>query len=650
MLERSKETSISEADRYRVLLGAITDYAIYMLDAGGFVTSWNPGAQRFKGYAEAEILGHHVSHFYTEADRAAGIPEKALTTAAAEGRYEHEGWRVRKDGTRFWAHVVIDAIRDERGRPVGFAKVTRDLTERRAAEEALNQSREQFRRLVMGVTDYAIYMLDPDGLVTSWNAGAERIKGYTEPEIVGQHFSLFYTPEDRAQGGPSRTLDIARRDGRYEKEGWRVRKNGTRFFAHVVVDAIHDPDGTPLGFAKITRDITNQVRQRQELERAREQLFQAQKLEAIGQLTGGVAHDFNNLLMAVMGSLELLERRLPDDLQVRRLLNNAMEGARRGATLTKRMLAYARRQNLQEQAIDVAALVAGVQDLLVRAAGPEVLIERDTPPGLPKIRSDAVQLETALVNLIANARDAMPAGGRVRISADVRTRGIVSDGLMPGDYVCLAVTDTGEGMDPATLARAAEPFFTTKGIGKGTGLGLSMVQGLAQQSGGQLLLSSRRGEGTRVELWLPLARHLAPPDVRAREVPSAPVESAVPKALTILAVDDDPLVLMNTVAMLEDMGHVVIDAMSGAEALTKLHGAAIDLMITDQAMPGMSGSELARQVHELRPGLPVILATGYAELPPSGNAALPRLPKPFSQAELERAVSHFGLSGAQSLG
>lgn len=642
MPNKVEDTSFAEENRYRVLLGAITDFAIYMLDAEGHVASWNAGAQRLKGYTEPEILGRHVSYFYTEADRAAGVPEKALATAAEAGRCQLEGWRVRKDGSRFWAQVAIDAIRDDGQRLMGFAKVTRDLSERRAAEDALNESREQFRRLVTGVTDYAIFMLDPNGLVSSWNAGAERIKGYVEAEIVGQHFGVFYTPEDRAQGLPTRALELARQDGRYEKEGWRVRKDGTRFLAHVVVDAIHDHDGSLMGFAKITRDITEQVHQRQELERAREQLFQAQKLEAIGQLTGGVAHDFNNLLMAVMGSLELLERRLPNDPQMRRLLNNAMEGARRGATLTKRMLAYARRQDLQEEPIDVAALVSGVHDLLARAAGPEVTIERQLPPGLPYIRSDAVQLETALVNLVANARDAMPKSGRILITAEARTRSVVADGLMPGDYVCLCVIDEGEGMDAPTLARAAEPFFTTKGIGKGTGLGLSMVQGLAQQSGGQMLLHSRPGEGTRVELWLPLAGPLASVARRGKQVKHPDTEpDHVPRSLTILAVDDDPLVLMNTIAMLEDMGHRVIDAMSGAEALRKLGDGQVDLLITDQAMPQMSGSELARQIRAAHPDLPVVLATGYAELPPGGDEQLPRLSKPFSQADLEKIVSRY---------
>ena len=288
-------------DRYRLLVDAITDYAIYMLDRDGFVTSWNAGAQRFKGYTPSEILGEHFSRFYTEEERAAGTPARALRTAAGEGRFEQEGWRVRKDGTHFWAHVIIDPVRSPSGELVGFAKITRDLTERRKAEESLRRSEEQFRRLVQGVTDYAIYMLTPTGEVSSWNAGAARIKGYAPDEIIGEHFSRFYTDEDRSTGEPAKALALAATSGRFEKEGWRVRKDGSRFWAHVVIDPIRDDEGQVIGFAKVTRDITERKESQRALEEAREALFQSQKMEAIGQLTGGIAHDFNNLLMAVLG-------------------------------------------------------------------------------------------------------------------------------------------------------------------------------------------------------------------------------------------------------------------------------------------------------------------------------------------------------------
>ena len=365
-------TSANEDERYRLLVDAITDYAIYMLDETGVVTSWNAGAQRFKGYTAAEIIGQHFSRFYTEEDRATGLPAHALHTAATAGQFEHEGWRVRKDGTRFWAHVVIDPIRSPEGAVIGYAKITRDLTERAAAEKTLKRSEEQFRRLVQGVTDYAIYMLDPQGHVVSWNAGAQRIKGYLPDEIIGQHFSRFYTAEDQEAGAPAVSLQTAIRDGQFEKEGLRVRKDGTRFWAHVVIDPILGDDGEVVGFAKITRDITERRDNQRALEQARQALFQSQKLEAIGQLTGGIAHDFNNLLMAILGSLELVRNRVPEDPRVTPFVDNAIQGAQRGVSLTQRMLAFARRQELKTEAVDVASMVRGLQGLLERSIGPTI--------------------------------------------------------------------------------------------------------------------------------------------------------------------------------------------------------------------------------------------------------------------------------------
>ena len=363
--------SLTEDARYRLLVDAVTDYAIFMLDKNGIIASWNPGARRVKGYDEAEIIGQHFSRFYTEEDRANDLPARALAAAANEGKFEGEGWRVRKDGTRFWANVIIDPIRDPAGTLIGYAKVTRDLTERRAGEAALRKSQEQFRRLVQGVTDYSLYMLDTNGIVSSWNAGAQRIKGYTPEEIIGQHFSRFYTEEDRLNGEPARALATARREGRFEKEGWRVRKNGERFWANVIIDTIREGEGEGeiVGFAKITRDITEQREARLALDRTREALFQSQKMEAVGQLTGGIAHDFNNLLAAIIGSLEIAERRV-SDASVKRLLNNAMRGAQRGASLTQRMLVFARRHELDVQPVDIPTLVRGMSEMLDRSLGP----------------------------------------------------------------------------------------------------------------------------------------------------------------------------------------------------------------------------------------------------------------------------------------
>src|SRR5919202_3443407 len=301
------ETSSNE-DRFQLLIRAVTDYAIFMLTPDGIVTSWNAGAERAKGYAEAEILGQHFSRFFTPEDRAAGKPERALQIARETGRFEDEGWRVRKDGSRFWALAVLDAIHDADGNLVGFAKITRDITERRAAEVALAESERRFRLLVTSVVDYALFMLNREGYIANWNPGAERVKGYTPDEIIGQHFSIFYTEEDRAAGLPAKALETAAREGRFEAEAWRLRKDGSRFWASVVIDPIRDERGQLLGFAKITRDISD----KRALELAKEQLYQAQKMETVGQLTGGVGHDFNNLLTAVSGSLSLIGQISPD--------------------------------------------------------------------------------------------------------------------------------------------------------------------------------------------------------------------------------------------------------------------------------------------------------------------------------------------------
>ncbi|CAN7235883.1 PAS domain S-box protein [Brevundimonas sp. LjRoot202] len=624
-------------DRYRLLVDAITDYAIYMLDGDGFVTSWNAGAQRFKGYAPAEILGEHFSRFYTDEDRAAGTPARALRTAAEEGRFEQEGWRVRKDGAQFWAHVVIDPVRSPSGELVGFAKITRDLTERKKAEETLRRSEQQFKLLIQGVTDYAIYMLDPTGRVNSWNAGAARIKGYAPDEIIGEHFSRFYTEEDREAGDPARALATAAAEGRFEKEAWRVRKDGSRFWAHVVIDAIRDDEGDVIAFAKVTRDITERMENQRALEEAREALFQSQKMEAIGQLTGGIAHDFNNLLMAVLGSLELVKKRTPYDPRITPLIDNAMQGAQRGAVLTQRMLAFARKQELKMEVVDVPSLVRGLMNFLDRTIGPNIEVNMRFPGDLPRAHTDPYQLEAALMNLAVNARDAMPAGGSITISAKAERLGDHAT-LAPGDYVRLTVADTGNGMDAETLARATEPFFTTKGVGKGTGLGLSMVHGLAAQSGGCLSMTSRPGEGTQVELWLPVATAagLGVPAVEAQDS-----LAGTGRRLLILAVDDDNLVLTNTAAMLDDLGHEVIVASSGREALEILRGRPdIDLIVSDEVMPNMTGSQFAQAVRRAHPGLPVIITSGYADLPPdAASAGLPRLAKPFGQTDLALFVN-----------
>src|SRR6201996_3003953 len=506
-MENRFEAAQTSDDRYRLLVEAITDYAIYMLDREGHVSSWNPGARRFKGYEADEIIGRHFSTFYTEAEKAQNVPALALAEAERTGRFEREGWRVRKDGTQFWAHVIIDAIRSPEGELVGFAKITRDLSERRAAEAKLRESEELFRLLVQSVTDYAIFMLDVRGHVASWNAGAQRIKGYAPEEIIGRHFSDFYTEADRAAGLPRTGLETAARSGRWEHEGQRVRKDGTTFWAHVVIDAIRDDDGKLVGFAKVTRDITERRQAEAALQQAQATMIRSQKLEAVGQLTGGVAHDFNNLLQVISGNLQLLSKDIAGNPQAERRVQNALAGVSRGAKLASQLLAFGRRSPLEPKVVNLGRLIKNMDDLLRRTLGEDIEIETIVTGGLWNTLVDPNQIENAVLNLAINARDAMPAGGKLTIEASsaslddeyVRQH----EDLKRGQYVLVAVTDTGSGIPKDVLDSVFEPFFSTKPEGKGTGLGLSMVHGLVKQSGGHIKIYSEVGEGTTIKFYLP---------------------------------------------------------------------------------------------------------------------------------------------------
>jgi PAS domain S-box-containing protein len=505
------------------------------------------------------------------------------------------------------------------------------------------QDDNRYRLLIDAIADYAIYMLDAEGHIASWNPGAERFKGYHEHEVLGTHFSRFYTPEDRAIGLPARALRTAATEGRFESECWRVRKDGTRFWAHVIIDPIRNVDRKVIGFAKITRDLTERRQSADALTKAREELMQSQKMEAIGRLTGGVAHDFNNLLMAITGSLELLRKRVPDDPRLIRLIDNALQGAQRGASLTQRMLAFARRSELRPDLVDVAQLVGNMTDLLARSLGPTIEIETCSVGPASRVLIDSNQLELAILNLAVNAKDAMPDGGKLEIIAGEATVAPPPP-LPPGRYVTLTLRDTGTGMDGDTLEHATEPFFTTKGVGKGTGLGLAMVRGLTEQSGGTLTIDSELGKGATITLWLPAAQGDATGAAELTPAPEIVADNA--KAMKILVVDDDFLVAMNTSAMLEDLGHEVVEVHSGQLALDELSRVAdFDLMITDQAMPQMTGIQLIAAARTKLPGLPVILATGYAELPQGADQSIPRLSKPFFQADLERALSQVARPG-----
>jgi PAS domain S-box-containing protein len=596
-------TDLPAEQRFQLLVDNISDYAIYMLSPEGVIISWNSGAQRFKGYQADEVIGTRFSRFYTKEDRATGLPDVALATAAREGRFENEGWRVRKDGTRFWAHAIVDRILDGSGRLIGFAKITRDITERKAAQDALRDSEERFRLLVKGVTDYAIFMLSPEGMITNWNMGAERIKGYSSDEVVGSHFSRFYTEQDRARGLPETALVAAKDEGRFESEGWRLRKDGSAFWAHVIIDPIYNDEGKHIGFAKVTRDITEKV----EAEKAREKAakFQTQKLESLGKLTGGVAHDFNNLLAVIVNGMEIVTGEVHSASAVR-VLESMKRAASRGATLTQQLLAYARQQPLKQERCNLNQVIKNFAAVLRQACHPGITFSLSLSPRLNDTVLDATQFETALLNLIVNARDAIPDTGAVSVTTEnVRIdaeRPVAA--LQSGAYVKVSVRDTGSGMPPEVSERAFEPFFTTKPLGKGTGMGLSQVYGFVKQIGGDVELDSRIGSGTTVDMYLPAI---------LRETGSSDTENDEPTVEKVLLVEDEPDLLETTAELFRVMDYEVLTATNGRNALQVLEQTPdIKILFTDVVMPGdVNGIELARVTQRLYPNVKVIIASGY---------------------------------------
>ncbi len=606
-------TDATVEQRFELLVTSVSDYAIYMLTLDGFVNSWNAGAQRFKGYVASEIIGQHFSVFYTNEDRAAGKPARALRIALEEGKFEDEGWRVRKDGTHFWASVVVDSIRRADGELVGFAKITRDITERKVAEEALRQSEDRFRRLVQGVTDYAIYMLSPTGEITNWNAGAERIKGYKLDEVIGTHFSRFYTQADREKDLPARALAIAASEGKFEQEGLRVRKDGSTFVAHVVVDPIYGDDGTLIGFAKITRDVTERVQAAEALARVNAALAQSQKMEAIGKLTGGVAHDFNNLLQVIGGNLQLLGQDVVGMAHAEQHVRNAQAGVARGAKLASQLLAFGRRQPLAPKVVNLGRLVRGLDDMFRRALGESIEIETIVSGGLWNTLVDPFQVEHALLNLAINARDAMEGQGHLTVEAGNASLddnyAARNPDVKAGQYVMVAVTDTGSGIPHEILDHVLEPFFTTKAEGQGTGLGLSMAYGFVKQSDGHLKIYSEANHGTTVRLYLPRAKQ---EEDRVVEVDTGPVVGGTE---TVLVAEDDEAVRTTVVELLSDLGYHVLRAKDAEGALAIIEsGVPIDLLFTDVVMPGpLRSPELARKARERLPDIAVLFTSGYTD-------------------------------------
>jgi len=636
----------------RELLDALPA-AIYTTDAAGRVTSYNQAAVEFSGRTPVIGSDHWCVtwRLYWPDGRPMAHDECPMARALNEDRPIRGGEAIaeRPDGSRVAFMAYPTPLHDASGRLVGAVNMLVDLSAAREVDEArgrlnetleqrvqertrqlteavtrLRESERRFRLFVGGVTDYAIFMLDTDGIITNWNAGAERIKGYRADEIIGQHFSAFYSAKDREDGLPQHMLTTAARDGRVEAEGWRIRKDSSRFWANVVIDAVRDDTGDLIGFAKITRDMT-------ERRAVDEQLRQSQKMEAVGQLTNGIAHDFNNLLATIIPNLELAQSRVKDEC-VLKYLENAMRAAERSAQLTNQLLTFSRRHEISREPVDVNQVVSEACEMLPRTIGPTIKIEAALASDTWWAMTELGQLELAILNLAINARDAMSAGGKLTIATRNITRGYGDrfPPLEPGDYVVVSVADTGTGMTEDVRSRAFEPFFTTKEVHKGTGLGLSMVYGFANQSGGTVTIDSEIDSGTTIRIYLPRA-----PRRSGRDEDAEPSRWSAGPPSRILIVDDNSAVRTITATMVRTLGHDAVEAAGGEEGLDLLqHDRQFDLLIVDLAMPNMHGDEFAARARELIPGVPVLFVTGYAEPGRWQHSNDQALKKPFRIAQL----------------
>lgn len=485
---------------------AVRGCVLLMLHASGQIIISNTAAAELTGYTDAELIGTCYSKLFSEVGDGARSVEACLEIATHQGEYETHGWLHRKDGSQLWAMLAVSPVKDDGGEIQGFAATIRDVADKQTGDDIISNAERQFRMLVQGVRDYAIYMLDPEGYITNWNSGAEIIKGYAADEIIGKHFSTFYSEEDRLRGEPQRCLETALRDSTFQNETWRFRKDGTRFWASIVIDPIYDENGVLIGFAKITRDITDKRLTQEKADRQRESMHQSQKLEALGRLTGSVAHDFNNMLSVIRTAAEMLDSGMKLTHDVGHYAKMITDASERAARLTDQLLTFARQRPFQLEVFSPAARLEGMMQVMHTTLGSRNELVVDIAPDLARVESDTSQFDTALLNLVINARDAMgESGGTVSVSVKNLTAAL-DEGEEERDWVAIEVGDEGSGIDAETLPKIFEPFFTTKEIGKGTGLGLSQVYGFVRQSGGDIKVESTPQQGTTFTIYLPQAK------------------------------------------------------------------------------------------------------------------------------------------------
>ena len=613
---------------FQLVAEQVKDYAVFLLDPEGHIISWGLGAQNLKGYREAEIIGKHFSIFYPPDAVARGWPQEELARATREGRFEDEGFRIRKDGTRFWANVVITALRDENGKLLAFSKITRDLTERRQQEDQIRQSEERFRLLVEGVSDYAIFLLDPQGMVTSWNAGAERIKGYTREEILGKHFSNFYPPEDVNAGKPWLELAIARRDGRTEDVDWRVRKNGERFWARVVVTALYDAKGELRGFAKVTQDLSAQ-RHIQELEAA---------ANRVNEFIAMLAHEIRNPLAPIQSAVSVMRRSAVDDAVQERMRDVIERQARRLARIADDMADISRvtrgALNIEREPLDPAQIITRAVEAAmpqIEAAGHD--LQLDVPPALPLIDGDLERLIQVFGNLLNNAARYTPPGGEIRVWA-----------RREGEQVAIGVRDNGRGIAAQDLPKIFGMFMQGRTplerVGQGLGVGLALARNIVELHAGTIEAKSEgEGKGTQFIVRLPLSAGTgaqAAPEETQTQRPDAGASRR------ILIVDDNIDAANSLNLLLIALGHETKLAYDGASAIAAFDEFQPEIVLLDIGLPGMNGYEVAKELRSRRSNIRIVAVTGWGQAEDRSRSAAAgfdlHLMKPLDEEKLAQAM------------